>query len=72
MDGMQNKVDSSTRRQPRHPKPPFVGVGGKIEDRVDEAQDVWILMEEEARKRVGKAKELPPERWGEMWGVDEE
>lgn len=47
MDGMQNKVDSSARRQPRHPKPPFVGVGGKIEDRVDEAQDPWLIIEAE-------------------------
>ena len=37
-------------KQPRHPKPPFVGVGGRVEDRVDEAQDVWFLMKEEAKR----------------------
>jgi hypothetical protein len=46
-----NKSDSRVRSQPRHPKPPFVGVGGKIEDRVDETQDPWIIIEEEHKKR---------------------
>ena len=37
-----------------------------------EAQQMLGEWEEEARKRVEKAKYLPPERWGEVWGVDEE
>ena len=37
-----------------------------------EAQQMLGEWEEEARKRVEKARELPPERWGEVWGVDEE
>jgi DNA-binding CsgD family transcriptional regulator len=47
---MQNKADSSARKQLRHAKPPFVGVGGKIEERVDEARDPWDLMREEAKR----------------------
>ena len=51
MSEMQyDKSDSRARRQPRHPKPPFVGVGGKIEERVDEAQDPWRILKEEFKK----------------------
>jgi hypothetical protein len=39
-----------TDGQPRHAKPPFVGVGGRVEDRVDEAQDPWRIIEEEHEK----------------------
>ena len=47
MVGMQRgKPD----RQSTHVKPPFVGVGGKIEDRVDEAQDPWVLIREETKR----------------------
>jgi hypothetical protein len=46
MSKMRNKTDG----WPRHPKPPFVGVGGKIEERVDEARDPWDLMREEAKR----------------------
>ena len=45
-----NEPDSRARRQPRHAKPPFVGVGGKVEERVDEAQDPWVLIREEAER----------------------
>jgi hypothetical protein len=45
-----SKAGSRTRKQLRHPEPPFVGTGGKIEDRVDEAQDVWFLIKEEAKR----------------------
>jgi hypothetical protein len=37
-----------------------------------EAQQRLDEWEEDARRRVEKAKDLPPERWGEVWGVDEE
>ncbi len=37
-----------------------------------EAQQMLGEWEEDARRRVEKAKDLPPERWGEVWGVDEE
>jgi hypothetical protein len=31
--------------------------------------DAW---EEEARRRLDAAEGLPPERWHEVWGVDDE
>ena len=34
-------------RRPTHKKPPFVGVGGKVEDRVEEAEYPWITLREE-------------------------
>jgi DNA-binding CsgD family transcriptional regulator len=34
-------------RRPTHKKPPFVGVGGKVEDRVEEAKYPWITLREE-------------------------
>jgi hypothetical protein len=37
-----------------------------------EAQQSLDKWEQKARRRVEKAKGLPPERWGEVWGVDEE
>ncbi len=37
-----------------------------------EAQQRLDEWEQEARRRVEKAKYLPPERWVEVWGVDEE
>ncbi len=37
-----------------------------------EAQQSLNEWEQEARRRVEKAKYLPPERWVEVWGVDEE
>ncbi len=37
-----------------------------------EAQQMLGEWEEEARRRVEKAKDLPLGRWGEVWGVDEE
>jgi hypothetical protein len=37
-----------------------------------EAQQALDEWEQEARRRVEKAKELPPARWGEVWGVDDE
>ena len=37
-----------------------------------EAQQMLNEGEEEARKRMEKGKDLPPERWGEVGGVDEE
>jgi hypothetical protein len=37
-----------------------------------EAQQALDEWEQEARRRVEKGKDLPPERWGEVWGVDEE
>src|SRR5215217_5196466 len=54
MNEMKNdQSGSKPPRQPRHPRPPFVGVAGKIEDRVDEAQDPWRIIEEE-HKRLRK------------------
>ena len=51
MGRMQDdKPDSRIPGRPRHPKPPFVGVGGKVEDRIDEAQDPWLIMEEGFRE----------------------
>ncbi len=50
MSEMQDKPGSGARKWPRHSKPPFVGIGGKVEERVDEAQDVWFLMEKEAKR----------------------
>lgn len=47
MGGMQ---DDEPDKQPRHREPPFVGVGGRVEDRVDEARDPWTLIEEEHEK----------------------
>jgi hypothetical protein len=47
MSKMRNKPDW----QPKHPEPPFVGLGGKVEERVEEAQDPWIIIDEEAKKR---------------------
>ena len=37
-----------------------------------EAQQALDEWEQDARKRLERAKDLPPERWGEVWGVDEE
>ena len=37
-----------------------------------EAQQALDEWEQKARRRVEKAKGLPPERWGEVWGVDDE
>jgi hypothetical protein len=37
-----------------------------------EAQQALDEWEQEARRRVEKGKNLPPERWGEVWGVDDE
>jgi hypothetical protein len=37
-----------------------------------EAQQSLKEWEQEARRRVQKGKDLPPERWAEVWGVDEE
>jgi hypothetical protein len=37
-----------------------------------EAQQALDEWEREAQRRVQKAKDLHPERWGEVWGVDEE
>jgi hypothetical protein len=37
-----------------------------------EAQQALDEWEQNARRRVEKGKDLPPERWGEVWGVDEE
>ena len=34
-------------RHPTHKKPPFVGVGGKVEDRVEEAKYPWVTLREE-------------------------
>lgn len=34
-------------RRPTHKKPPFVGVGGKVEDRVEEAKYPWVTLREE-------------------------
>lgn len=45
---------------------------GSIGWQTPEAQQMLGEWEEDARKRVEKAKDLPPERWGEVWGVDEE
>ena len=45
---------------------------GTIGWKSPEAQQTLDEWEEEARRRVEKAKDLPPERWGEVWGVDEE
>jgi hypothetical protein len=28
--------------------------------------------EQQAQRRVEKGKDLPPDRWGEDWGVDDE
>jgi hypothetical protein len=41
---------SKSDRQPRHAKPPFVGVGDRVEDRVDEARDPVLIIEEEHEK----------------------
>ncbi len=37
-----------------------------------EAQHSLNEWEQEARRRLELAKDLSPERWGEVWGVDEE
>jgi hypothetical protein len=37
-----------------------------------EAQQALDEWEQEARRRVEKGKDLPPERWGEVWGGDDE
>jgi hypothetical protein len=42
---------------------------GRQSSEAQHALDEW---EQEARRRVEKAMELPPERWGEVWGVDDE
>ena len=59
MGKMRNNESVSTaRRQPRLSEPPFVGVGGELEDRVDEAQDPWLIIEEgfkEVRNEKGSA-----------------
>jgi hypothetical protein len=36
-----------------------------------EAERMLDEWQEDARRRVQKAEGLPPERWGEIWGVDE-
>ncbi len=51
-------------RQPRHAKPPFVGVGGKVEERVDEAQDPWIIIKEEAKRLRKEEGSAPKQRQG--------
>jgi hypothetical protein len=38
----------------------------------EESQALLDFWEQGAQRRVEKAKDLPPERWGEVWGVDEE
>ncbi len=37
-----------------------------------EAQQSLNEWEQESRRKLELAKDLPPERWGEVWGVDEE
>jgi hypothetical protein len=36
------------------------------------AQRMLGEWQEGARRRVKKAKDLPPERWGEVWGSEDE
>ena len=36
-----------------------------------EARGLLALWEEDARRRVALGKDLPPERWHEVWGADE-
>jgi hypothetical protein len=38
----------------------------------EEAQRMLDSWEEEARRRVELGKDLPPERWREVWGADED
>jgi hypothetical protein len=38
----------------------------------EESQALLDFWERGAQSRVEKGKGLPPERWGEVWGVDEE
>jgi hypothetical protein len=37
----------------------------------EEAQRMLDSWEEEARRRVELGKDLPPERWSEVWGADD-
>jgi hypothetical protein len=37
-----------------------------------ESQALLDFWERDARRRVEKAKDLSPERWGEVWGLDDE
>ncbi len=37
-----------------------------------EGQDLLDRWQEAARDRLEAAKDLPPERWCEVWGVDDE
>lgn len=37
-----------------------------------EALEHLEAWEEDARRRLASAEGLPPERWGEVWGADEE
>jgi hypothetical protein len=45
---------------------------GSIGWQTPEAQQMLGEWKDEARRRVEKAQDLPSERWGEVWGVDEE
>ncbi len=51
-------------------------VAGSLRDDVGwqspEARALLDEWEEDARRRLDRAEGLPPERWGEVWGEDEE
>jgi hypothetical protein len=45
---------------------------GSIGWQTPEAQHMLDVWEGDVRRRLAEAEGLPPERWGEVWGVDEE
>lgn len=51
------------------------GVQAQLRDEAgwqsEEARELLDSWEEGARRRLAAAKDLPPERWGEVWGRDD-